>query len=340
MKHILVTGGTGYIGSHTVVELFDAGYEPILIDDFSNSTPEFLSWLENLCGRPVIFRQGSCCDKSFLQGVFREFEISSVIHFAAYKAVGESVDDPGKYYHNNITGLLNVMDVMEEFQVEQLIFSSSCTVYGEPEGSSTVFENSPLGTPSSPYGWTKWMNEQIIRDYVVKGKLKAILLRYFNPVGAHKSGLIGELPVGRPNNIVPFITQTAIGLREELVVFGNNYNTADGTCIRDYVHVTDIAKAHIAALGYAGNENPAAFNLGTGKGTSVLELITLFEEISGKKLNWSYGPRRAGDIPEIYANTDKAKSELHWQTTLTVKDALKDSWRWEQNRKQDESSTL
>lgn len=340
MKQILVTGGTGYIGSHTVVELFDAGYEPILIDDFSNSTPEFLSRLENLCGKPVQFRQGSCCDKSFLQEVFREFDINGVIHFAAFKAVGESVDDPGKYYHNNITGLLNIMDVMEEFHVEKLIFSSSCTVYGEPEGSSIVFENSPLGKPNSPYGWTKWMNEQIIRDYVVKGKLKALLLRYFNPVGAHKSGLIGELPVGRPNNIVPFITQTAIGLREELVVFGNDYNTEDGTCIRDYVHVSDIAKAHIAALDYAGNENPAAFNLGTGKGTSVLELITLFEEISGVKLNWSFGQRRAGDIPEIYANTDKAKNELHWQTTLTVKDALADSWRWEQNLKQHESSTL
>lgn len=340
MKQILVTGGTGYIGSHTVVELLEAGYEPILIDDFSNSSRDFLTRLEAVCGRSVQFREGSCCDKAFLQGVFSEFDISSVIHFAAYKAVGESVENPSKYYHNNITGLLNIMDVMEEFKVEQLIFSSSCTIYGEPEGSSIVFENSPLGKPSSPYGWTKWMNEQIIRDYVVNGKLKAILLRYFNPVGAHKSGLIGELPVGRPNNIVPFITQTAIGLREELVIFGNDYNTSDGTCIRDYVHVTDIAKAHIAAIDYSGNENPVAFNLGTGKGTSVLELINLFEEITGEKLNWSFGPRRAGDIPEIYANTDKAKKELHWQTALSVKDALTDSWRWEQNRKQHESNTL
>jgi UDP-glucose 4-epimerase len=340
MKTILVTGGTGYIGSHTVVELMNAGYNPVLIDDFSNSTPEFISRLETLCGKPIQFREGSCCDKPFLETVFQEFKIDSVIHFAAFKAVGESVENPGKYYHNNITGLLNIIDVMEAFDVKQLIFSSSCTVYGEPEESSVVFENSDLGKPNSPYGWTKWMNEQIIRDYVLKGNIQAVMLRYFNPIGAHSSGLIGEQPIGKPNNIVPFITQTAIGLRDELVVFGNDYDTEDGTCMRDYVHVSDIAKAHISALTYGGQENPAIFNLGTGNGTSVLELIHLFEEISNMKLNWSFGPRRSGDIPEIYANTDKAKKELHWQTSLTVKDALIDSWRWEQNRNQYESNSL
>ncbi len=332
MKTILVTGGTGYIGSHTVVELIESGYHPVIIDDFSNSEKWSLQQLEKLCGQPIDFYEGSCCDKAFLENVFRLHQFDGVIHFAAFKAVGESVLKPEKYYQNNITGLLNLLDVMEKFEVNQLVFSSSCTVYGMPEEGPIVYETTPVGRPLSPYGWTKWMNEQIIRDYTPKGKLNSVMLRYFNPIGAHKSGIIGELPIGVPNNIVPFITQTVIGLRDELTVFGSDYNTVDGTCVRDYIHVTDVAKAHIIALDYSKDENPAVFNLGTGQGISVLELINTFEEVSGTKVNWSFGPRRLGDIDAIFANTDKAKKELNWSTQLTVKDALEDSWRWEQNR--------
>ena len=332
MKTILVTGGAGYIGSHTVVELIASGYEPVIIDDFSNSSKWSFGQLEKLCGRSLTLYEGSCCDRDFLEKVFSKHQFSAVIHFAAFKAVGESVAFPEKYYNNNITGLLSVLDTMEKFNVAHLVFSSSCTVYGIPKGDSCVFESTPLGTPNSPYGWTKWMSEQIISDYSAKGKLKAILLRYFNPIGAHKSGEIGELPIGTPNNIVPFITQTAAGLREKLTVFGSDYPTKDGTCLRDYIHVTDLAKAHILSIDFQSENYPEVFNVGTGKATSVLELIKAFEEVSGSKLNWEFGDRRPGDVTEIFANTDKAKNQLNWSAKYTVKDALEDSWRWEQNR--------
>lgn len=332
MKKILVTGGVGYIGSHTVVELINEGYEPVIIDNFSNSTQGMLNRIENLVGKSVQFFEGNCCDEMFLDSIFEKHKIEGVIHFAAFKAVGESVEEPIKYYENNLGSLLTILKAMEKHGVTRLVFSSSCTVYGNPENSTCVYESTPLGTPSSPYGWTKLMSEQIIRDIAHQGKVNAILLRYFNPIGAHPSGQIGELPQGTPNNIVPFITQTAIGIRESLTVFGADYPTSDGTCIRDYIHVVDLAKAHICALNYKSNINPEVFNLGTGKGTSVLELIQQFEEVTQQKLNWQFGPRRAGDVVEIYADTAKVNSQLGWKATLSVKEALADSWRWEQNR--------
>lgn len=339
MKTILVTGGTGYIGSHTVVELVNAGFEPVIVDSLVRSSASMLDRLEKLCNTSLIFREGSCCDREFMERVFTEFKIDGVIHFAAFKAVGESVEEPLLYYQNNINGLLTLIETMQAHNVRQLVFSSSCTVYGNPEQDMCVYENTALGTPNSPYGWTKWMAEQILRDCTAAGNLDAVLLRYFNPIGAHPSGTIGELPIGRPNNIVPFITQTAAGLRDELTVFGSDYATTDGTCVRDYIHVTDIAQAHIHAL-VAENLPPLdVFNLGTGKGTSVLELIHAFEEVSGKPLNWSFGSRRPGDVSAIYANADKAKSGLGWEAKFSVKDALADAWRWEQNRLADEIST-
>ncbi len=332
MKYILVTGGAGYIGSHTVVELIHAGYEPVILDDFSNSTTDSFSRLEKLCGKSLILSRGSCTDATHVRKLFKTYPFEGVIHFAAFKAVGESVEHPEKYYHNNLTGLLNILNAQEEFNVRKLVFSSSCTVYGIPKEGSSVFEETPLGTPNSPYGWTKFMGEQMIRDFAAKGNIDAVLLRYFNPIGAHPSGLIGELPVGVPSNIVPFITQTAIGIRKQLVVFGEDYDTEDGTCIRDYIHVCDLAKAHIAALNSPMNQNPEVYNLGTGKGTSVLELIAAFEAATGQPLNWRFGPRRVGDVPEIFANADKAKKDLNWSAKFTVNEALKDAWRWEQNR--------
>ena len=332
MKKILVTGGTGYIGSHTVVELVNEGFEPVIIDDFSNSNPQVLNRLESLTGKALIFHEGNCCDTNFLDRIFTQHQLSGVIHFAAHKAVGESVENPFKYYENNLGSLVAILKTMEKFDVNHFVFSSSCTVYGNPENSKCVYETTPLGVPNSPYGWTKLMGEQIIRDAVVKTGIRAVLLRYFNPIGAHPSGIIGELPQGIPNNILPYITQTAIGLRESLTVFGSDYPTPDGTCIRDYIHVVDLAKAHLLSLSHSSVSNPEVFNLGTGKGTSVLELIQQFEEVSNRKLNWNFGARRAGDVTEIYANTEKVNAQLGWNPQYSVKDALADAWRWEQNR--------
>jgi len=329
---ILVTGGVGYIGSHTVVELINEGYEPVIIDNFSNSNAEMLKRLESLTGKSLLFHEGDCCDIAFLKQVFRAHTFEGVIHFAAFKAVGESVENPIKYYENNLGSLVSILKTMQEFGVKQFVFSSSCTVYGNPENSKCVYETTPLGVPNSPYGWTKFMGEQIVKDIVASNKIKAVLLRYFNPIGAHSSGMIGEFPQGTPNNIVPYITQTMVGIRESLTVFGSDYETPDGTCIRDYIHVVDLAKAHILALSHTSEINPEIFNLGTGTGTSVLELIQAFEEVTNKKLNWNFGPRRAGDVTEIYANTEKAASELGWNSKYNVKDALADAWRWEQNR--------
>ena len=332
MKKILVTGGAGYIGSHCVVELVKSGFQPIIIDDFSNASPATLQNVFDLCGREIPVIKGDCSDEVLLRTVFKAHEFEGVIHFAAFKAVGESVEHPIKYYQNNLNGVLSVVKMMEEFGVQKLVFSSSCTVYGTPTGSVKVTEETPLGVPNSPYGWTKLMAEQIIKDVARNGKLKPVLLRYFNPIGAHESGKIGELPVGVPNNIVPYMTQTAAGIREQLTVFGSDYHTPDGTCLRDFIHVTDLVIAHIAALNLSFESAVEIINIGTGKGTSVLELIHAFEEVTGKSLNWKFGPRRAGDVEAIFAEVEKAEKILNWSAKRDVKKAVEDSWRWEQYR--------
>jgi UDP-glucose 4-epimerase len=331
---ILVTGGTGYIGSHTVVELIEQGFTPVILDNFSNSHRSVAGLISEITGKNVLVEEGDCNDAGFLEHLFVKYAFDGVIHFAAYKAVGESVGKPLSYYHNNLNGLITLLSVMERFQVNKLVFSSSCTVYGTPEGTTKVDEQTPLGTPNSPYGWTKWMCEQIIRDTVLsRPELRAVLLRYFNPIGAHPSSKIGEFPQGIPNNILPYMTQTAAGMLPELTVYGSDYPTPDGTCIRDYIHVTDLAEAHISALEYMDNAGDlAVFNVGTGKGTSVLELIAAFEQATGKKLNWKFGPRRAGDVVEIFAEAALAWEKMGWKAKRSVDEAVRDAWNWEQNR--------
>ena len=334
MKKIIVTGGTGYIGSHTVVELANAGYEPVIIDDFSNSEPLVLSKLENIIGRKTAFHEGDVCDPVFLSGVFsKEKEIYGVIHFAAFKAVGESVQKPIKYYRNNMSSTMVLLEVMKRFKCENLVFSSSCTVYGQADV-LPVTEETPRKEAESPYGNTKKICEDIIRDTIQSGRgLKAVALRYFNPIGAHPSSHIGELPLGVPANLVPFITQTAAGIRDSLTVFGNDYNTPDGTCIRDYIHVTDLATAHVKSIEYlgrtGGDKTYDTFNVGVGKGYSVLEVIKAFEKGTGVKLNYKIAGRRAGDVEQIYADTTKATNLLHWKAEKTLEEALKDAWEWQ-----------
>jgi len=335
-RKILVTGGAGYIGSHTVVELFNAGYVPIIIDDFSNSEKSAIKGIEKILGQSVKLYIGDCNDSSFLHKVFKEEgEISGVIHFAAFKAVGESVNEPLKYYQNNIGSLLSVLEAMKTFNITDIVFSSSCTVYGEPE-ELPVTEDSPIQKATSPYGNTKQICEEILYDEAqsMSTTIKAIALRYFNPVGAHPSANIGELPLGTPNNLVPYVTQTAAGLRKELTVFGNDYNTVDGTCIRDYIHVVDLAKAHVKAIDYLSqkeNQNLYdTFNIGTGKGNSVMEVINTFEQISGTKLHYTVGSRRIGDVEKVYGDVRKAKEVLAWKSIFTLNDALTDAWRWQQ----------
>ncbi|MFN6085598.1 MAG: UDP-glucose 4-epimerase GalE [Fluviicola sp.] len=336
-KTILVTGGAGYIGSHTVVELMHAGYSVVILDNFSNTSKEvYASLLSLLPSEPILF-EGSVLDYNLLDLIFKAHKIDAVIHFAAFKAVGESVENPLMYYENNITGLIRLLAMMEENEVKKLVFSSSCTVYGIPENEICVSETTPLGTPNSPYGQTKPMGEQIIQDFCKSNDIEAVLLRYFNPVGAHESAKIGELPNGVPNNILPFITQTAFGEREELKVFGNDYDTADGTCVRDFIHVVDVAEAHVKAIEVEQkSENPLILNLGTGKGSSVLELISSFEEANGIKINWSFADRRPGDVPAIYANPEKAEKILNWKTKRTITDAVRDAWNWEKYRMENE----
>jgi UDP-glucose 4-epimerase len=336
-KTILVTGGAGYIGSHTVVELMHAGYSVVILDNFSNTSKEvYASLLSLLPSDPILF-EGSVLDYNLLDLIFKAHKIDAVIHFAAFKAVGESVENPLMYYENNITGLIRLLAMMEENEVKKLVFSSSCTVYGIPENEICVSETTPLGIPNSPYGQTKQMGEQIIQDFCKSNDIEAVLLRYFNPVGAHESAKIGELPNGVPNNILPFITQTAFGEREELKVFGNDYDTADGTCVRDFIHVVDVAEAHVKAIEVEQkSENPLILNLGTGKGSSVLELISSFEEANGIKINWSFADRRPGDVPAIYANPEKAEKILNWKTKRTITDAVRDAWNWEKYRMENE----
>lgn len=332
-KTVLVTGGAGYIGSHTVVELIEAGYTPVILDDFRNSKPWILDRIEKITGHKPIFHKIDCTDETPVFEVFKHYQnAAGLIHFAAYKAVGESVAKPVQYYQNNLGSLCVMLNAMEKFEVQNLVFSSSCTVYGESE-SPVVTEESPVLNAVSPYGDTKITSEKII-DFAVKARLnlKAVLLRYFNPIGAHPSALIGELPQGIPNNLLPYITQTAKGIREKLTIFGNDYNTPDGTNVRDYIHVVDLAKAHVKALDFLNNRGKnecEVINLGTGKGTSVMEIVKAFEEVNQLKLNYEVGSRRNGDVAQIYANASKAKNVLGWTCEYSLKDALRHSWNWE-----------
>jgi UDP-glucose 4-epimerase len=329
---ILVTGGAGFIGSHTVVELISNGYEPIIIDDFRNSESFILDRIEQIVNRKVMAYNFDCANEEKLKEVFQKHKPSGVIHFAADKAVGESVANPLKYYRNNLQTLTTVLSVCHDFGVNNIVFSSSCTVYGEPE-EIPVKESTPMGYTASPYGFTKQIGERICTDTVhAHDAMKITLLRYFNPIGAHPSGLIGELPIGVPNNLVPFITQSAAGIRGAITVHGNDYNTTDGTCIRDYIHVCDLANAHVKALQHAAisKDRLLIFNVGTGVGSSVTEVIRTFESANEMKLSFSYGPRREGDAVEVYAENSKIVKELGWKPKYTLADSLKDAWNWQQ----------
>lgn len=335
MDKILVTGGLGFIGSHTVVELQNEGYEVVIIDDLSNSSEKVLDGITAITGKTPIFEKLDLKEKNKVEAFFKKHnDIKGVIHFAASKAVGESVKEPLLYYENNISTLVYILKELQKLPSAGFIFSSSCTVYGQAD-ELPITENAPVKQAESPYGNTKQIGEEIISDTCkVSPNLKAIALRYFNPVGSHESVEIGELPIGVPQNLVPFITQTAIGLREQLSVFGDDYPTPDGTCIRDYIHVVDLAKAHVVALGRLLNnknkENYETFNLGTGTGSSVLEVVQAFEKVSGKKLNYKIVDRREGDIISAYADTTKANDELGWKTELSLDDAMSSAWKWEQ----------
>ncbi|WP_445712399.1 UDP-glucose 4-epimerase GalE [Flavobacterium sp.] len=331
---ILVTGGLGFIGSHTVVELQNEGLEVIVIDNLSNSSEDVLKGIFNITGKKPLFEKLDLRNKASVQNFFKKHnDIQGVIHFAASKAVGESVEDPLLYYENNINTLVYLLQELKELSDANFIFSSSCTVYGQAE-KMPITENAAVQEAMSPYGNTKQIGEEIITDVAKVTSLNAILLRYFNPIGAHPSAEIGELPLGVPQNLVPYITQTALGLRKELSVFGNDYPTPDGTAIRDYIHVIDLAKAHVIALKRLLNkqnlEKVETFNLGTGTGSSVLEVITTFEKVSGHKLNYKIVDRREGDVTEAYANTDKANNILGWKANLSLEDALASAWKWEQ----------
>ncbi|MEA3505146.1 MAG: UDP-glucose 4-epimerase GalE [Bacteroidota bacterium] len=331
---ILVTGGTGYIGSHTVVELQKEGYDVVIVDDLSNSYENVLDNIEKISGKRPAFEKFNLSDTERTDKFFEEnSDISGIIHFAAYKAVGESVAEPLKYYHNNLVSLMNILSNMQMHDIENIVFSSSCTVYGQPE-KLPVSENSPIQKAISPYGNTKQISEDIIFDTINSNKnLKAIALRYFNPIGSHESALIGELPLGVPNNLIPFLTQTAIGIREQLSVFGDDYNTPDGTAIRDYIHVVDLAKAHVIAVNRMVNKNSKKdfeiFNLGTGKGSSVLEVINSFEKVTGEKLNYKIVDRRAGDVEAVWADTSFANDELGWKAQKGLDEMMETAWNWE-----------
>jgi len=336
-KHILVTGGAGFIGSHTVVDLFEKGYHPIIVDDFRNSNENVLKGIESITGeKPTLFTI-DICNLAELDKIFNQYPIEGVIHFAAYKAVGESVEHPIKYYRNNFIGLLNCLDLIEKYNVPSFVFSSSCTVYGEPAGLKEVDEKTSIQPANSPYGNTKQVGEEIIQDWMNSGvECKSLLLRYFNPVGAHPSHKIGELPIGRPNNLFPIVAQTAAGKYPSFSVFGNDYNTIDGTCVRDYIHVCDLADAHVKGIEFLNKQEQSiceVVNVGTGKGTSVLETIQTFEKVVGGKINWEFAPRRKGDVPEIFANVDKSNELLNWKATKTVLEAVQDTWNWQQELK-------
>jgi len=334
MEKILVTGGTGYIGSHTVIELQNAGFEVVIADNLSNSSIDVVDRIERITGVKPHFENIDCLDYVAMDRLFSNYEdIKAVIHFAAYKAVGESVKEPMKYYRNNVNGLLNILELMPLHHVDNIVFSSSCTVYGQPD-KLPVTEEAPTKPATSPYGNTKQICEEIIRDLVNSGsQMHGIVLRYFNPIGAHPSGEIGELPIGVPNNLVPFITQTAYGIREKLRVFGDDYDTPDGSCIRDYINVVDLAKAHVIAVERMLEKKQDCpieyFNIGTGRGMSVLELVQLFQKVTGVKLPYEIVGRREGDIVKVWADPTKANNVLGWQAKETMADTLKSAWKWE-----------
>ncbi len=333
-KKILVTGGTGYIGSHTVVELQQAGYEVVVIDNLSNSYEWILDKVAEITGTRPVFYNFDLCHKDQLKSFFSENQdVLGVIHFAAFKAVGESCEKPNKYYYNNLVSLINLINCMREFDVNNLVFSSSCTVYGEPD-KVPIAEDAPIKKAESPYGNTKQISEEIISDNSKVSNLNAVALRYFNPVGAHPSSLIGELPINKPQSLMPVITQTCIGKQEKFFVHGNDYPTPDGTPIRDYFHVVDLAKAHVLAINYLvegrNKEQVTYINLGSEKGYSVLEAINEFERVNKVKPNYEIGPRRAGDVIRVFADSTKAKNELGWQAEKTLEDMVRDAWNWEQ----------
>jgi len=333
-KKILVTGGTGYIGSHTAVELIEEGFEVIIIDNLSNSRIEVIDRIEKITGIRPIFEKLDLKEKHEVYNFYEKYQaIEAIIHFAAYKAVGESVQKPLEYYENNLVSLINLLEGMIKYNINNIVFSSSCTVYGQPE-ILPVTEEAPIKKAGSPYGNTKQISEEIIIDTIQSNEsLNCISLRYFNPIGAHKSALIGELPISKPDNLVPFITQTAIGKREQLNVFGADYNTPDGSCIRDYINVVDLSRAHIVAIKrLLENKNKSkfeVFNLGTGKGISVLELVKTFESSTGVKINYKIAERRTGDIEQVWADTKSANEELGWKAEIPIEETLLSAWNWE-----------
>lgn len=336
-RKILVTGGTGFIGSHTTVELIQAGYDVVIVDNLSNSSADVVDGIEKITGVRPAFEKVDCLDFSALENVFQKYTgISGIIHFAASKAVGESVQKPLLYYRNNLNSLMNLLQLMPKYNVKGIIFSSSCTVYGQPDPENLpVTEQAPIKKAESPYGNTKQICEEIITDDIKSGApIHAILLRYFNPIGSHPSAIIGEMPNGVPANLIPYLTQTAMGIRKELSVFGDDYNTPDGSCIRDYIYIVDLAKAHVAAMAHILDDKMTkpvdVFNIGTGKGNSVLELIKTFEECTGVKLNYKIVGRRAGDIEQVWGNVDKANKELGWKAQHTLAEALSSAWKWQQ----------
>jgi len=334
MATVLVTGGTGYIGSHTVVELQEAGFEVVIIDNFSNSNREVLDGIASITGKKPMFEEVDLRDRKATYGVFEKYPgIGAIVHFAAFKAVGESVEKPLAYYENNLLSLIHLLEAMKRYGVNNFLFSSSCTVYGEPE-QLPVTEDAPVKKASSPYGNTKQISEEILQDAMVPNpEFRVICLRYFNPIGAHPSAKIGELPVGIPNNLVPFITQTAIGIRDQLNVFGDDYNTPDGSAIRDYINVVDLARAHVAAIGRLldGKQRSPfeVFNLGTGKGLSVFEIIHAFEKVTGVKIRYRVTNRREGDVEQVWADTGLANRELDWKAEKHIEETLLSAWNWE-----------
>ncbi|OAQ38535.1 UDP-glucose 4-epimerase [Pedobacter psychrophilus] len=330
---ILVTGGTGFIGSHTVVELYNAGYTPVIVDDLSNSSIKILDQIEKIIGYKPEFHQFDLCDEAKVTAFIKSnSDIKGIIHFAAFKAVGESVQKPLEYYRNNFFSLINLLSQYKDTPIN-FVFSSSCTVYGQPDV-LPVTEAAPVKKAESPYGNTKQIAEEILAETAsVNKNYNIVALRYFNPVGAHATALIGELPIGVPQNLIPFVTQTAIGKREQITVFGDDYDTADGSCVRDYIHVVDLAKAHVAAIkrmeAGKSEDNYEVFNIGTGKGTTVLEIINAFEKSTGEKLKYKIGPRRVGDIEKVYGDVTKSSEALGWKTELNVDDMMKSAWEWE-----------
>lgn len=331
MKTILVTGGLGYIGSHTVVELVANGYRPVVVDNLANSTESVVERLEKITNQALSWYKEDINNTASLSNIIAKEKVEAVIHFAAYKAVGESVEKPLDYFENNVGGLLSLLRAMENNDVTDIVFSSSCTVYGDTKN-SPIDELQARTSAISPYGTTKIICEEILEDCANHGHNKVVSLRYFNPVGAHESALIGELPIGIPNNLVPYITQTAAGIRETLTVFGNDYNTPDGSNIRDFIHVVDLAIAHVRALQYAEKESFKfeVFNLGTGRGESVLDVVKSFEKVTGKKLNYVIGSRRAGDVEQIWADSSKAKEKLNWVAVRSLDEMMLSAWKWQQ----------